>query len=224
MSTSLVSLASLVQAFNPVTPQLRVAAIIVRQNQILLVEHRKRGQRYWVLPGGRLEGHETLEAALRRELKEELGLDARVGPLAIVCESLAPDRHVVNLIFQAEIGEGAAPVLDPRDPVLAGLAVVVGGPAPPAGFPPTHCPSRPGRHRRALCRPRPRARGYLEARVPLSSSPASRQRRKVNILRTSQLGRGSETGGRLPGSPTSATVLEMRLDDLGERRPDIGQR
>src|SRR5437899_2121351 len=106
MSTSLVSLASLVQAFNPVTPQLRVAAIIVRQNQILLVEHRKRGQRYWVLPGGRLEGHETL--------------DARVGPLVIVCESLAPDRHVVNLIFQVEIGEGAAPVLDPRDPVLAG--------------------------------------------------------------------------------------------------------
>ncbi len=112
MSTSLVSLASLVQAFNPVTPQLRVAAIIVRQNQILLVEHRKRG--------GRLEGRETLDAALRRELKEELDLQARVGPLVIVCESLAPDRHVVNLIFQAEIGEGAAPVLDSRDPVLAG--------------------------------------------------------------------------------------------------------
>ena len=120
MSTSLVSLASLVQAFNPVTPQLRVAAIIVRQNQILLVEHRKRGQRYWVLPGGRLEGHETLDAALRRELKEELGVQADIGRLVIVCESLAPDRHVVNLIFQAEIGEGAAPVLDPRDPVLAG--------------------------------------------------------------------------------------------------------
>jgi len=115
MSTSLVSLASLVQAFNPVTPQLRVAAIIAREDQILLVEHRKRGQRYWVLPGGRLEGHETLD-----ELQEELSLEAGVGRLAIVCESLAPDRHVVNLIFQAEIGEGAAPVLDPRDPVLAG--------------------------------------------------------------------------------------------------------
>src|SRR5207248_9821577 len=120
MSTSLVSLASLVQAFNPVMPQLRVAAIIVRQNQILLVEHRKRGQRYWVLPGGRLEGHGTLAGGLRRELKEELGLDAGGGPLVIVCERLAPDRHVVNLIFQAEVGEGAASVLDPRDPVLAG--------------------------------------------------------------------------------------------------------
>ena len=96
MSTSLVSLASLVNAFNPVTPQLRVAAIIVRGTQILLVEHRKRGEHYWVLPGGRLEGLETLEAALRRELNEELSLDARVGQLVLVSEMLAPDRHVVN--------------------------------------------------------------------------------------------------------------------------------
>jgi ADP-ribose pyrophosphatase YjhB (NUDIX family) len=120
MSTSLVSLASLVNAFNPVTPQLRVAAIIVRGSQILLVEHRKRGEHYWVLPGGRLEGLETLEAALRRELHEELSLVVRIGELVIVSEMLAPDRHVVNLMFHAEIGEGAEPRLDPADPVLAG--------------------------------------------------------------------------------------------------------
>jgi ADP-ribose pyrophosphatase YjhB (NUDIX family) len=121
MSTSLVSLASLVSAFDPVTPQLRLAAIILRQGRLLLVEHRKRGQRYWVLPGGRLEGYETLRAALIRELKEELGLEAaRVGALVIVSEMLAPDRHVINLMFQAEIGEEAEPRLDARDPVLAG--------------------------------------------------------------------------------------------------------
>ena len=120
MSISLVSLASLVNAFNPITPQLRAAALIVRADQILLVEHRKRGQRYWVLPGGRLQGNETLDAALRRELHEELALEARIGQLLIVCETLAPDRHVVNLIFQAEIGEGITPRLDQRDPVLAG--------------------------------------------------------------------------------------------------------
>jgi 8-oxo-dGTP diphosphatase len=120
MSTSLVSLASLVNAFNPVTPQLRVAAIIVRGTQILLVEHRKRGEHYWVLPGGRLEGLETLEAALRRELREELSLEVRVGELVIVSEMLAPDRHMVNLMFHTEIGEGAEPRLDRADPVLAG--------------------------------------------------------------------------------------------------------
>lgn len=120
MSTSLVSLASLVNAFNPVTPQLRVAAIIVRDHQILLVEHRKHGEHYWVLPGGRLQGLETVDAALRRELVEELSLDVRVGQLVIVSEMLAPDRHVVNLMFHAQIGEGAEPRLDRADPVLAG--------------------------------------------------------------------------------------------------------
>jgi 8-oxo-dGTP diphosphatase len=120
MSTSLVSLASLVNAFNPVTPQLRVAAIIARQDRILLVEHRKGCQRYWVLPGGRLQGHETLEAALQRELKEELSLEARIGRLVIVSEMLAPDRHVVNLTYQAEVAESTEPRLDRADPVLAG--------------------------------------------------------------------------------------------------------
>jgi ADP-ribose pyrophosphatase YjhB (NUDIX family) len=120
MSTSLVSLASLVNAFSSVIPQLRLAAIIVVREQILLVEHRKRAQRYWVLPGGRLQGNETLKAALMRELREELKLDAEVGRLVIVSEMLAPDRHVVNLIFEAQIGEGIEPRLDQADPVLAG--------------------------------------------------------------------------------------------------------
>ncbi len=173
MSTSLVSLASLVQAFNPVTPQLRVAAIIVRQHQLRE-------------PGA------------------------------------GPPRRQPH--FSGRDRGGGRAGARPSRSCARRLAVGVGGPAPPAGFPPTHCRSRARRHRRELCWPRPRARGYLEARVALSSSPASLQRRKVNILRTSQLGRGSETGGRRSGSPTSATVLEMRLDDLGERWPDVGQR
>ena len=120
MSTSLVSLASLVNAYDPVIPQLRVSALIIQQDRILLVEHRKRGQRYWVLPGGRVQGNETLLAALRRELFEELSLEARIGKLLVVSEMLARDRHVVNLMFQAEIGEGAQPRLDKTDSVLAG--------------------------------------------------------------------------------------------------------
>src|SRR5438067_7279264 len=120
MSTSLVSLAALVDAFNPVTPQLRVGLIIAQHDRILLVEYHKRHQRYWMLPGGLLQGNETLDAAMQRKLREELGLETRVGRLAIVCETLAPDRHIVNLIYQAEIGEKMEPRLDRSDPVLAG--------------------------------------------------------------------------------------------------------
>ncbi|MDQ6710676.1 MAG: NUDIX hydrolase [Candidatus Dormibacteraeota bacterium] len=119
MSTSLVSLASLLNSFEPMTPQIRVAAVAVRERQVLVVEHRKRGRRYWVLPGGRVEAGEALVSALRRELGEELGLVAEVGQLLAVYETLAPDRHTVNLAFAVEVG-GQQPRIDRDDPVLAG--------------------------------------------------------------------------------------------------------
>jgi len=121
MSASLVSLASLVDAFESMTPEIRLAAIITRDGTILLLQHQKKGARYWVLPGGRLQTGETLQAGLKRELREELGLrSVDVGPLVIVCETLAPDRNVVNLIYQADIGEGR-PELDTTDSVLTGM-------------------------------------------------------------------------------------------------------
>lgn len=102
------------------TPEIRLAAIILQGQKLLLLQHLKRGKRYWVLPGGRLQAGETLQSALRRELREELSVGARIGRLVIVCETLAPDRHVVNLIFESEIAEGR-PQLDTKDPVLAGM-------------------------------------------------------------------------------------------------------
>ena len=60
MSASLVSLASLVDAFESMTPEIRLAAIITRDGTILLLQHQKKGTRYWVLPGGRLQTGETL--------------------------------------------------------------------------------------------------------------------------------------------------------------------
>jgi 8-oxo-dGTP pyrophosphatase MutT (NUDIX family) len=44
-----------------------------------------------------------MASALKRELIEELGLDADIGPLGLVTESLAPDaaRHVIQVVFHA---------------------------------------------------------------------------------------------------------------------------
>jgi 8-oxo-dGTP pyrophosphatase MutT (NUDIX family) len=62
-----------------------IRAIIIAENQhILLLRIQPPGGKgcFWITPGGGLEAGETIEAGLRRELREELGLvDFAVGPL-----------------------------------------------------------------------------------------------------------------------------------------------
>lgn len=55
-------------------PVLRIAAAVIVDdgNRILLV--RKQGTTAWMQPGGKLEANEAPDAALARELFEELGL------------------------------------------------------------------------------------------------------------------------------------------------------
>lgn len=58
-----------------------VAGIIERGGRILICQ-RKRSEAYglqWEFPGGKVEGGEELPAALRRELEEELAVQAHVG-------------------------------------------------------------------------------------------------------------------------------------------------
>ena len=92
-------------------PRLRVCALLHRRSQVLLVRHEKHGRAYWLLPGGGVEGGETMVAALGRELREEtdLGDLALEGPIAVV-ESIAPwgsgsRRHIVHVVFSAELPE-----------------------------------------------------------------------------------------------------------------------
>ncbi len=88
--------------------RIRVAAIIVEQGRILLEKHAKDGREYWVLPGGGADVGETLSEALRRELREEIGIESETGDLAFACEAIAPDasRHIVQLAFLASITGG----------------------------------------------------------------------------------------------------------------------
>ncbi len=58
-----------------------VAAVIERDGRILICQ-RKRGSRHalkWEFPGGKVEPGEDSAAALARELREELGIEAEIG-------------------------------------------------------------------------------------------------------------------------------------------------
>ena len=57
----------------------RVCAAIFRDEHILMVRHRHHGKNYWTLPGGGVEGSETLREAVIREVLEETNLKVEVG-------------------------------------------------------------------------------------------------------------------------------------------------
>jgi 8-oxo-dGTP diphosphatase len=88
--------------------KVRVSGIIVRDGGILLIAHRKRGDVYWLLPGGGVKYGEALDRALRREFQEELGIGVDVGEPVLMCDSIDPRgrRHIVNIVFRCAYREG----------------------------------------------------------------------------------------------------------------------
>jgi 8-oxo-dGTP diphosphatase len=58
-----------------------VAAVIERNGFVLIAQRKSTGQHplKWEFPGGKVEPDETPQAALVRELAEELGIQAQVG-------------------------------------------------------------------------------------------------------------------------------------------------
>jgi 8-oxo-dGTP diphosphatase len=73
-----------------------LAAIVEREGRFL-VTRRLEGTHLsglWEFPGGKCEPGETHEACLRRELAEELGVDAAVGPELLATTHAYPERTV----------------------------------------------------------------------------------------------------------------------------------
>ena len=68
----------------PAGPALRfvAAGLIVRGGQVLIGQRRpdQPMAMQWEFPGGKIEAGETAEQALARELDEELGIKATIGP------------------------------------------------------------------------------------------------------------------------------------------------
>ncbi|MGB9022430.1 MAG: NUDIX domain-containing protein [Candidatus Bathyarchaeia archaeon] len=75
-------------------PEATVGALIVNSNgEILLVKSYKWGSKYTV-PGGHIELGERSEVAVRREVKEEVGLEVEPVRILLVQEAIFPADYI----------------------------------------------------------------------------------------------------------------------------------
>ena len=85
-------------------------AAVVADGRILVVRRRKAPEAgRWSLPGGKVEFHERLEDAVRREVLEETGLSIRLVRMLQVTQMIGEGgEHWVSPVFLAEVVSGEA--------------------------------------------------------------------------------------------------------------------
>jgi ADP-ribose pyrophosphatase YjhB (NUDIX family) len=112
-------------------PRIRVSAILRWRGRILLCRHVKGGKEAWLLPGGGVQVGESLTDALQRELQEEVGVFSEddelpvEGPVALVDSispprGLVPHKHVVHIIFSADMSESSLEQVSSQDAAVRG--------------------------------------------------------------------------------------------------------
>jgi 8-oxo-dGTP diphosphatase len=89
-----------------VAKTLVVTAAVVERGGLFLVTRRQKGvhlEGFWEFPGGKCEPDESLGACLRRELREELDVDARIGDEVFTTTHAYPERRVELHFFECEL-------------------------------------------------------------------------------------------------------------------------
>jgi len=119
----------------PAAPVVAVGVILFDGDRVLLVRraHPPAAGR-WSVPGGRVELGESLEEAAARELLEETGLRATLGPPVVLLDRVVRDAAgqvayhyaIVDFLGTAPVGEvrAASDALEARFVALAEVAAL----------------------------------------------------------------------------------------------------
>jgi 8-oxo-dGTP diphosphatase len=86
-----------------------VAALAMEQGKLLVTQRKKNSPHglLWEFPGGKVEEGEEPRGALRRELKEELDVEAQVGELFDAVFYFYPEYPVLLLVYRCRVEKGS---------------------------------------------------------------------------------------------------------------------
>jgi len=117
-----------------------VAAALVDKAGRILLQQRAPGRAMaglWEFPGGKVEPGELPEAALVRELREELGIDVEDASLAPACFASAAvgERHMILLLYLCRQWRGTPRPLDASALKWLRPAEMIAAEMPPADRP-----------------------------------------------------------------------------------------
>ncbi|MGN0546843.1 MAG: (deoxy)nucleoside triphosphate pyrophosphohydrolase [Acutalibacteraceae bacterium] len=96
----------------------QVVAALIRDGRKFMIFQRpatKTRAFEWEFVGGKVEKGETLEQALIRECREEIGVTVKVGSIFAEVDHEYPDITIHLTLFNAEIAEGTPQMLEHND-------------------------------------------------------------------------------------------------------------
>jgi ADP-ribose pyrophosphatase YjhB (NUDIX family)/MOSC domain-containing protein YiiM len=127
-----------------VNPALGVGVLVMRAEELLLgLRVGVHGGATWSVPGGNVEVGESPEAAARRELQEETGLEAGDGRVVAETDDIFPGGLLYHTFFVRVEGVLGEPV-GPGARGVRALGLVSLGNLAPAALPPGREPARNG--------------------------------------------------------------------------------
>lgn len=86
-----------------------VVTAMMRRGDEVLLGLRPEGHNlagFWEFPGGKVEPEETPEAALKRELQEELGIEAEIGAIRFTGIHSYGDTGIMLLFYEVTYWKG----------------------------------------------------------------------------------------------------------------------